>query len=351
MSELSPKTNSELFGHEEAERQLLREAAGGKLAHGWIIGGPRGIGKSTLAYRFARMMLAGANTMEMPHDHPVFRRVAAGSHPDLLVVEPLFDAKKGEVKNEISVEQARQIAQFLSLTPGESQWRVVIVDTIDAFNANGANAILKILEEPPPQALLLLISNNPSRLLPTIRSRCRMLKLRAPAGRDFDYTLRHIRPDIEVADLPALREISEGCPGAAVTYAQQGAPDLYKDILALMASAPHYDTLRLHGFAETLTGGQMHARFALFAQLSLLMLERLSKLSAGGSYAPIFPEEKSLLSGMLTLHPPEVWPVKWQQACEQFSLSQRLHLDYKQVVIAFFHSISSREGFLLGTAA
>src|SRR5690348_15486648 len=141
MVDLTPRTNTELFGHEQAEQLLLRDLAQGKLAHGWIIGGQKGIGKATLAYRFARKLLGD--------DESTMRRIAAGSHADLLVIEPEFDSKKGEYARDITVEQARGIAQFLSLTAGESQWRVVIIDTVDALNVNGANAILKILEEPP----------------------------------------------------------------------------------------------------------------------------------------------------------------------------------------------------------
>lgn len=189
MSENSPRYQDQLFGHSEAEAQLICEARSGKLAHGWIFSGPRGIGKATLAYRFARMLLSGNTDMNLPADHPVFRRVAMGSHTDLLVVEPVFDAKKGESAREISVSQAREISQFLSLTPGEGQWRVVIIDTADELNASSANAVLKILEEPPPQAILILISHNPGRLLPTIRSRCRLLRLKAPDESSFYETM------------------------------------------------------------------------------------------------------------------------------------------------------------------
>src|SRR5262249_41494012 len=155
---------------------------------------------------------------------------------DLLVIEQEYDPKKEEFKNEISVDQAREIAQFLSLTPGESKWRVVIIDAVDALNVNAANAILKILEEPPPQAILLLISHNPGRLLPTIRSRCQMLKL-APLSRDdFRKTLRHTRPALETSQINALGELSHFAPGLATELEGQEALELYAQILELVSA-------------------------------------------------------------------------------------------------------------------
>ncbi len=351
MSEFFPKDTGELFGHAEAERQLLHDAEQGKLAHGWIISGGKGIGKATLAYRFARAMLAGEGAMAMSPEHPVFRRVAAGSHADLLVVEPIFDTKKGEYASGITVDQAREIGQFLSLTPGESQWRVVIVDSADQLNNNAANAILKILEEPPPQALLLLVSHNPGKLLPTIRSRARMLKLKMLDDADFEQALSLRFPDMESRRLEALWQLSGGSPGVAATYEEQGALELYVEMLTLMSRLPQLDTLALHAFADSVSGAKSHARFQVFIELALIILERLCKVSAGVNRFGLCVEEKTLLTPILALHPPAMWAVKWQQACDQFLLSQRLHLDYKQVVIAFFHSIASKEGFLLGNTA
>ncbi|NBX04404.1 MAG: AAA family ATPase [Alphaproteobacteria bacterium] len=159
-----PKSNPTLLGHETQLSSLWADYESGKLAHGWLISGPRGIGKATLAYHFARGLLSGE--LEMDDSNPIFQRILADSHTDFRVIEPEYDPKKEEFAREISVEQAREIAQFMRLTPGESNWRVVIVDSIDQLNVNAANAILKILEEPPAQAILMLISHNPGKLLP-----------------------------------------------------------------------------------------------------------------------------------------------------------------------------------------
>lgn len=320
---ITPRTNTELFGHEEAEQRWLESTASGRLAHGWILSGGRGIGKATLAYRFARHLLNAPG-----------HRIATGAHADLLVVEPAFDEKKGEAASSISVEQAREVAKFLSLTPAESAWRVVIIDSIDQMGVSAANAILKILEEPPPQAVLLLISHNPAMLLPTIRSRCAMLKLKPLSAEDFRRAMRHLHPDMDGETLAVLEMLSGGSPGLAAQYEGEGAAELYGQMLDI-ASLPSPDPLKIHAFAEQFGGGA-HGRFRLFCDLSLLLISRACK-----------GEEPTLSR----LHAPGVWAARWQQVAEQFSLAKSRHLDYKQVVILFFHSLTTEEAFSLGTAA
>jgi DNA polymerase-3 subunit delta' len=343
MAEITAKNNEKLFGHDEAERALLAEYTSGKLAHGWLFSGPKGIGKATLAYRFARMLLAGRDDMEMDGDDPIFRRTLAGSHTDFLVVEPQLDPKKDEIAREISVEQAREIAQFLSLTPGESKWRVVIVDSVDQLNNNGANAILKIFEEPPPQALLILISHNPGRLLPTIRSRCRSLKLQPLSARDFARTMLHIAPDLSDDILSGLKEISGGSPGVAQHLHEQGALSIYSQMLELAADP---NSARLHMFADSVAGVKSPHSWPLFTRLMLALLQRITRTAAGLAVGEAVDGERMALEKLAAQHGPAVWAAKWQQCADQFSLAERVHLDYKQVIITFFHSMTDKDAFL-----
>jgi DNA polymerase-3 subunit delta' len=328
--ERTPKNNPHLFGHESAEARWQQDMDSGKLAHGWIISGSKGIGKATFAYKIARMMLGDSG------------RIASGAHSDLLVVEPEFDEKKGEQKSSISVEQARGIAEFLSLTPGEGAWRVVIIDSVDQLNPAGANAILKILEEPPPQALLLLISHNPGMLLPTIRSRAAMLKLAPLSDKDFDKAMTALKPDLEPEKLQALRALSGGSPGLAAEYAGQGAPELYDQMLDVLTTLPALDTGKVHTFAEQFGGPGTHAQFKLFSELALCVFARVTK-TASGLPVEAIANEGSVLEKLAALHPPAVWAAKWQQAQDQFSLAAARHLDYKQVAIVFFHSVMDKE--------
>jgi len=329
---LTPRTNTELFGHNAAEAQFLRDLDNGKLAHGWLISGPEGIGKATLVYRFARIMLG--------MDDRTASRITAGSHTDMLVIEPIYDPKKEEFAREISVEQAREIGQFLSLTPGEGAWRVVIVDAIDQLNNNAANAILKILEEPPAQAILLLISHNPGKLLPTIRSRCRNLRL-APLGHaDFAKVMEQLAPD---ADMHALGELSGYSPGVALKLKEQGAAELYAGILDIVETATALHAAKIHAFAETIGTGAMHANWRIFSRLMLTLLARVAQTAAGAEVRAISTQESLVLRKLAELHPAHVWAEKWQAAASQFSLAEARHLDYKQIIITFFHSLNARE--------
>ena len=346
----TPKTNPKLFGHEDALAQLSNDLSRGQLAHGWIISGPQGIGKATLVYHFVRTILSGLPPLQITLEHPVFQRLAAGSHSDVLVVEPLYDAKKEEFAREINVEQTREIAQFLSLTPGEGQWRVVLVDSADALNTNSANAILKILEEPPPQTLLFLISHNPGRLLPTLRSRCRQLQLKAPNRAQFSEIMRFIKPGIENEIVNNLGELTNLSAGGALQYLELDAITIYNQILDLISLLPSLDNAKLHAFADKLTVIQTHTNWQLFTKLVLCLMRRVV-LTGSGTITPISEIEKMALQRLHSLHPPIVWATKWQEVADQFSLAERLHLDYKQLVIVFFHSLAGHDEFRLGNVA
>jgi DNA polymerase-3 subunit delta' len=258
----APRENPHLFGHEAAEARFMADHASGRLHHAYLITGPKGIGKATFAYRMTRNILAqGAlsasapveegpslfgdllppapppapePTATMGADDPLFRRVAAGSHSDLLVLTPGYDAKKHVEKAHISIEDARKVPEFLSLTPAEGDWRVVVIDAVDQLNNASANALLKIMEEPPERALLLMVCHQPGAILPTIKSRCRQFALQPPTRQAFDQVLATIAPHIESHDYAALFALADGSPGLAVTLAQHGGVESYGGWLAAL---------------------------------------------------------------------------------------------------------------------
>ncbi len=269
-----------LVGHSAAGRMLAAGFAAGRLHHAWILAGPRGIGKATLAFRFARCALAGqagfllpeteTAPLYLPADDPVFRRVASGGHSDLRVVEP------AGARGEIRVDAIRDAFRFLHLTPGEAAWRVLIVDGADSMNPNAQNAALKLLEEPPPNVLILLVAHRPSLLLATVRSRCRMLRLTPLARREFDEVIRGLAPQLDAEAYERLYAVSGGSPGAALELEQLGGRALKEAIDALLDSLPVIDRGVLDSVAGAVTESREPAHFQAFGRiLSASLAERL----------------------------------------------------------------------------
>ncbi len=192
-----PRANPILLGHEPAEAMLADAIRGGRVHHAWLITGPEGIGKATLAYRFARRLLKGSSEEGLAVDpaDPVFRRVAAGAHADLHTVQRSINPQTKRLRSEIGVDDVREAAEFLRLTAAEGGWRVVVFDRADELNRNAANALLKILEEPPARAILLLVCAAPGRVPPTVRSRCRRLRLASLSETTMQVLLARYLPD------------------------------------------------------------------------------------------------------------------------------------------------------------
>jgi DNA polymerase-3 subunit delta' len=213
-----------LFGHDEAVDAFRAGLAGGRLHHAWLITGPEGVGKGLFAEKAALRVLAegagrlDAPGLDVPDTHPTARLVEAGSHPDLMRLERLPKDNGVDLARSITVDQVRGLQRLFSTTASMSPWRVVIIDSIDDLERAGANALLKNLEEPPPASLFLLVSHAPERLLPTIRSRCRQLRLSALDDAAMTSALQAALPDADMAEIGALRAVGEGSPGRAIGF-------------------------------------------------------------------------------------------------------------------------------------
>jgi DNA polymerase-3 subunit delta' len=261
-----PRTTAVLFGHHDAEQTLLDEYRGGRIAHAWLLGGPPGIGKATLAYRMARFVLAhpdpaapavqSATSLAVDPAVPVARRVAGQAHPDLLVLERTV-GDNDKLRTVITVDQVRRTVGFFGSTAGEGGWRICIVDAADELKyPEGPNALLKMLEEPPPRSLFLVVSHAPGRLLPTIRSRCRRLTLRPLAEDDVVTAATAALGDD--ADQAALRQAAHAADGSvARAIALAGGPQLaLRDKVAdLLDRLPATDPRALHALGDSIERG------------------------------------------------------------------------------------------------
>jgi DNA polymerase-3 subunit delta' len=215
-----------LIGH-DAQVTAFREAAdSGRLHHAWLLTGSEGIGKASFAKAAATRLLADAagppvrlTGLETPNDHPIVNYIRAGSHPDLRILERLTKEKSEELARSINIEQVRSLQSLFATTPSLSPRRAVIIDSIDDLERNGANALLKNLEEPPAGTVFFLVSHVPGRLLPTIRSRCRLLRFNRLSDEQMRVTLQRLLPDEPRDEIDALVTVGEGSPGRALSFA------------------------------------------------------------------------------------------------------------------------------------
>ncbi len=286
-----PRETRALHGQEAAERAFLGAWAEGRLHHGWLLRGPRGVGKATLAYRMARALVAEGpgglfgtvpTTLEPPQGCPVAARIRAQGEARLKVLRRGVNPQTGRLRTQIAVDEVRDVRRFLRLSIPDGGWRVVIVDPADEMNASAANALLKVLEEPPPDTALLLVAHAPGRLLPTIRSRCRTLDLRPlgpePLRRALDGTGVEVRPE----EAEALAILAGGSVGEALRVVAGGGARLYARIVAALGEGREVDRAGMTALAEQVSGRGAEETFDLAGRLILVLLGRLARHAAGG---------------------------------------------------------------------
>ena len=284
-----PRDTKRLIGQDAAETAFLTAYTLGRLHHGWLMTGPRGIGKATLAWRIARFLLATPDqdgglfapppprTLDIPPDHPVTRRMAALSEPRLTLLRRPYDDKAARLKADITVDEVRRMKSYFTLSAADGGQRVAIIDAVDDMNTSAANSLLKLLEEPPARVTLLLISHQPARLLPTIRSRCRELRLQPLLPDDLSQALTQAGGAVAPDESLALAELAGGSVGRAFEMTVLDGLRLYATLIRLMSTLPRLDRHQALTLADTGARKGAEAQFDLIVTLIDLFLARLAR--------------------------------------------------------------------------
>lgn len=285
-----------MIGHGEAEAAVLEAWQGGRLHHAWLLAGPQGMGKAAFASRIARFLVthgrAGQGqdiSIDDPGDVAAGRLVDAGNHPEIVHLTRQLKDKSKELARNITIDQVRGVIRRLHLSLSLGDWRVVIIDAVDDLETDGANALLKTLEEPPAQSLFLLVSHSPGRLLPTIRSRCRILRFQ-PIDRDvMTGWLHELRPILDRTDVRAVVAASGGVPGKALTLIDSDVAVMEKKLLAIATSGDPGNRLR-EALAREVGGTSNRARLELLIDIVPGLLADLARERPIADLAPVLAQ-------------------------------------------------------------
>lgn len=343
---LEPRCNPYLLGHEVDEQFLLESWKNNSLHNSWLISGVEGIGKATFAYKFARFLLAANaqdkssyDSFDLDSNHQIFKLVSNNSHPDMKIIERDYTdtdrrkiikaIKDGEQLSAdemsglkrsafIRVDDVRTINDFLSKRSSQDGWRIVIIDSIDDMNSSSANAILKILEEPPHKTILLLISHNPNRLLPTIKSRCAKLLLKPLSDANLASLLRRYRPELDEKSIKGLVEICSGSIGKALNYADNHALENFLRLQKIVMAKSSFKTSDLLSFCDEAIADEDN--YYLVQSLILKLIHQL--ISEDSKQDELFRS--------------------WDEALKIFSETESLNLDKKQALINIISNLCKR---------
>ena len=277
-----------ILGQDKAVAQFAHAWSGRKLHHAWLLAGPKGVGKATFAKVAARRVLSEAGgpafdlpRLDTPDDHPVGKLVDAGSHPDMRWLERLADDKTDKVARNIKVDQVRALGEFMGMTAALSPWRVAVIDSVDDLEAAGANALLKMLEEPPPNSIFFLVSHSPGRLLPTIRSRCRRLDFQLLGNDALASILAEGSPALTAAELERVSALANGSAARALDYAELGLAKIEDMALAILRQGDPTNARRSELASELGKKGAAE-RYAAFLTLAPSLVAREARQAQGG---------------------------------------------------------------------
>ncbi len=348
-----------LLGHEKIEQQLLDDYNQQKIPSAYIFAGSRGVGKASMANRFTQFLLTSDDgsiggevslfgdelpeikpiSLDAPKDNDVMRRITAGSCNSLLYITPEYNEKTKRLRSEIVIDQLRKINGFLSLTAVESKFRVIIIDSVDVMNVQAANAMLKWLEEPPANALFILIAHNYNSVMETVRSRCRKIAFLPLSFEVYSQVLTKQLPDLSAEDYRQLYMLSSGSAGTSIDLHNVSALVCYADIIGHIANlCAGKGVAELYKFTEKLAAGKT-AEDMTWQQIQLLLqgfAKKLALTARIGKNCDIeffSKQEQDVITHLAVKKPVDYWLKAWDKMNNIMRDTQILNLDKKLTII------------------
>lgn len=324
-----PRTMNICLGHEEIEQKMLQSFKSGHMPHGLIFSGPKGIGKATMAYKLTKTILGHENL------------VNSGGHPDLMSVERLYDPVKNTQKASVEVAEIRKVTPFLRMTASYGGWRIVIIDDADTMNRNAQNALLKILEEPPKNTLIILVAHRLGTLIPTIRSRTQLINFHALSPDILSNLLSQAGHDLTPNNLQTLISMSGGSFGRAQQLLEEGGLETLDTITSTMESYPNWDWPAIHALADTLGRAGQNKAYDLFAELMIWVFSELALVKAKGQQLDHVMLTKPALESLLKNSSLEQLLKICENLNNHFAKVSGANLDKRQGVLHAFSLITA----------
>ncbi len=350
-----PREVSHFIGHAEQTRNLVAALSSNRFPHAWIFSGPAGIGKATLAYRLARTILKhppGSNSgdiynqtnLEIAKDDIIFQQVAARSHPGLKTIKRPWNHRLKRLKTEIPVDEIRGLHALFQNTTVDGGWRIALIDSADEMNRNAANALLKMLEEPPANSVIILISHQPARLLPTIRSRCRMLQFNPLDEKHVAQIVdEQLGSNINLTrdERATIARLAGGSAGKALQLASGAGLKAHESLIFLLESLPQLNSAKAHEIAERLSRRDARDEYLFFRQLLSEWLNGFVRFCTTGEGDHLPSREFDLCQRLGSGVNLEPWLEVWEKTQTSFAQADILNLDKRQLLLTVFFQLET----------
>lgn len=337
-----PRLTREIIGHDAGFADFTQSRARGRLHHSWLLSGIKGIGKASFAYQAARHLLLNtpADTpvhQPLPDTDPAMRLIDGGVHPDLFVLARGYNRDSDKFRTDIPVDDVRRMKSFFQLSSADGNWRVCIIDSLDEMNKYSLNSLLKILEEPPEKSIFFLISHRVGGLLDTIKSRSRQLDFKPLARPQLEQIIAHHIPETAPEAAAAAAFLADGSADMALTLAELGGFDLYRDLISLLDGLPRPDVESLHGFSDRFGPRGDAKSFPVFCFLLSSWLHRALRSHIDGQeIVPVFAGEDEVAARFVARVGMGALPGLWEKINDDARRAEALNLDRKQIVLDWF---------------